>query len=234
MHFVDSDLRARLHAARLVFMDCDGVIFASNGFKCRAMDRVLSDYPEALRQQMTKYWRNNGGMSRRVKFEYFFRELVQSSDWQSLTDLAVARFGGYSLEGFLDVEPAPLALVFARHVGRERLVVVSGADQAELAQVFHRKQLNSLFPEVLGAPIKKQQLVENVLAYRGLGPDAAVLIGDGARDFEVCQRLGMHFVYLHEYSEWDGAALALADAPDVSWANRWSELLEAAGFGDGE
>lgn len=232
MRFVDSDLRARLQAARLVFMDCDGVIFDSNGFKCHAMARVLSDYPETLREQMTKYWRNNGGMSRRVKFEYFFRELIQSPDWQSLTELAVARFGGYSLEGFLDVAPAPPALVFARHVGRERLVVVSGADQAELVQVFHQKQLTGLFPEVLGAPIKKQQLVESVLAERGVEPGLALLIGDGARDFEVCQQLGMHFVYLHEYSEWDGAAEALAEAPDVSWANRWSDVLLAAGFGD--
>jgi len=233
MRFVDSDLRARLDAAHVVFLDCDGVIFDSNGFKCRAMDRVLSDYPDNLREQMATYWRNNGGMSRRVKFEYFFRELTQSPDWQSLTDLAVARFGGYSLEGFLDVEPLERALVFARQIGRERLVVVSGADQAELALVFHRKQLQHLFSEVLGAPVKKQELVERVLAERGVGVDAALLIGDGARDFEVCQRLGMHFVYLNEYSEWEGAAEALADAPDVRWANRWSELLVAAGFADG-
>jgi hypothetical protein len=87
---------------------------------------------------------------------------------------------------------------------------------------------------VLGAPIKKQQLVEQVLAERGVGVDRALLIGDGARDFEVCQRLGMHFVYLDEYSEWDGAAEALAEASDVRWANRWSDVLEAAGFGDGD
>src|SRR5688572_6570588 len=114
MRFVDSDLRARLHRARLVFMDCDGVIFDSNGFKQRAMARVLSHYPETLRRQMMTYWRNNGGMSRRVKFEHFFRELYQSPDWQSLTEQAVAKFGEYSLAGFFDVDPVPGALVFAR------------------------------------------------------------------------------------------------------------------------
>ncbi len=229
MRRVDADLSAELRAARLIFLDCDGVIFDSNGFKRTAMDRVLSHYPAPLREAMTAFWRGNGGMSRRLKFEYFFRELAQSPDWQTLTEAAVQRFGVYSLEGFRRVEPLAGALALMRALGRGRVVVVSGADQNELRQVFRDKQIESLVAEVLGAPIKKLQLVESQLAARGVGVDEALLIGDGARDFEVCKTLGMRFVYLHEHSEWDGAHETLAAAADVRWAETWAELLEAAG-----
>lgn len=236
MRGVDADLRTQLQTARLVFLDCDGVIFDSNGFKLAAMARVLSseggacDYSEPLREAMTAYWRSNGGMSRRLKFAHFFRDLVQSPDWEHLTEVAVQRFGVYSLEGFDHVEPLAGALTLMRAVGRDRLVVVSGADQAELRQVFRQKRLEALISDVLGAPIKKLELVETVLAERGVGVNEALLIGDGARDFEVCQTLGMHFVYLHEHSEWDGAPEVLARAPGVSWAATWTDLLVAAGL----
>lgn len=229
MRQVDSALGTRLQAARIVFLDCDGVIFDSNRFKLAAMERVLSEYPAPSRAAMVAFWRANGGMSRRIKFEHFFRELVQSPDWQESTEAAVQRFGVYSLEGFLHVEPLPGALALMRSVGRERLVVVSGADQNELRQVFRAKQIETLASEVLGAPTKKLRLVESVLAARGVRVDEALLIGDGARDFEVCRTLGMHFVYLDEHSEWDGAREALALAPDVEWADSWAELLAAAG-----
>lgn len=232
MRRVDADLRAQLRAARLVFLDCDGVIFDSNGFKRAAMARVLSHYPAPLREAMTAFWRGNGGMSRRVKFEYFFRELANSPDWENLTEVAVQRFGVYSLEGFLHVEPLAGALTLMRSVGRDRLVVVSGADQNELRQVFREKQIELLVSEVLGAPIKKLQLVETVLAARGVSVDEALLIGDGARDFEVCRTLGMQFVYLHEHSEWDGAPETLAEASNARWAETWAELLFAAGLVD--
>lgn len=230
MRRVDTDLRAKLHAAALVFFDCDGVIFDSNGFKQAAMARVLSHYPAPLRQAMTAFWRSHGGVSRRVKFGHFFRELVKHPDWEELTEAAVQRFGEHSLEAFRHVEPLAGALTLMRFVGCDRLVVVSGADQKELRQVFRDKQLDSLASEVLGAPIDKQRLVESVLAARGVCVDQALLIGDGARDFEVCQALGMHFVYLQEHSEWDGAFEALAGAPDVSWAETWDDLLHAAGL----
>jgi len=229
MRFVDTDFRAQLRAARLVFLDCDGVIFDSNGFKLAAMDRVLSDYPEPLRESMASFWRNNGGLSRRLKFEHFFRDLVQSPDWENLRDAAVERFGEYSLDGFSAVEPLPGAVALMQAAGPERLVVVSGADQAELRQVFQQKQLDPLVSEVLGAPTKKLDLVKTVLAARGVRARDTLLIGDGARDFEVCQTLRIPFIYLHQYSEWDHAVEVLSGGSNVSWAQTWDDLLRAAG-----
>jgi hypothetical protein len=45
----------------------------------------------------------------------------------------------------------------------------------------------------------------------------------------VAQALGIHFVYLAQYSEWLGAQEQLAAAEPVSVAETWQELLSGLG-----
>lgn len=223
------DLLRLLGRAPCVFLDCDGVIFDSNEFKLRAMQRVLAGYPEAMRSRMTQYWRDNGGMARGVKFRHFFEVIAKAADPEAQTRRAVADFGPLSLEGYRSVDPLPGALAFARHVGRARCFVVSGAEQTELRQVFHDKQIANLFADVLGSPPKKLDLVRHVLERVGAKPSETLLIGDGFRDFEVCRTLTMRFVYLAAHSDWYSAERTLAEAPNVTWAPDWPTLLSWLG-----
>lgn len=227
MRVKDSGLKGRVDDARAMFLDCDGVIFDSNGFKLEAMRRVLAEYPEAVRERMAVYWRDNGGMSRHAKFEHFFGNIVQSDDVEARVQDAVERFREHSLAGYLEVAPLPGALSFARFVGRDRLYVVSGAEQDELREVFRLKGIAGLFAEILGSPERKLKLVEGVLKRHGVPAHEALLVGDGARDYEVCQRLGMPFVFLNEHSDWDRAREVLGADPRITWADSWSEVLEA-------
>jgi phosphoglycolate phosphatase-like HAD superfamily hydrolase len=233
---VCDDVAQVLENSRVCFFDCDGVVFDSNGFKITAMLQVLRDHSEEQRASMCRYWRNNGGMSRNAKFRNFFENIANDcrSDEQVMDAVAaaVAEFGRYSLEGYLQVEPVAEALSLARHVGRERAVIVSGAAESELRDVFRRKHIDGLFAEILGSPTGKLDLVKQVLERRNVMPEEALLIGDGAGDFEVCQTLGLYFVYLDCYSEWEGAKAALTDARGVAgvrWAKDWPTLLKIFG-----
>jgi phosphoglycolate phosphatase-like HAD superfamily hydrolase len=104
--------------------------------------------------------------------------------------------------------------------------VVSGADESELVSVFAEKGISSLFAGVHGSPRPKLELVETVLDRLGCDASEALLIGDGAGDFQVATTLGLPFVYLAQYSEWRSARERLADAP-VYWADDWNDLLGA-------
>lgn len=227
---MNESLSSRLARARCVFLDCDGVIFDSNGFKLKAMLEVLDGYPEAARLRMAEYWKENGGMSRRTKFEYFFQEIVPVDDAPSRIERVLVGFHELAVKGYETMNPLPSALELARRVGPARTFVVSGADQAELRAVFRDKAIVGLFADVLGAPTPKLDLVRQVLQRVGATPDEALLVGDGSRDFEVCRALGVHFVYLAEYSDWKGASAALSGADNVTRAPDWPWLLEAFGF----
>ena len=222
-----AELMPLYRRAKCLFLDCDGVVFDSNAFKIEAMRRTLADYSAAQVAQMERFWRSNGGVSRFVKFTHFFTHIAPRLDAETAMTAAAARFGQLSRAAYDDVDPVPAALSFARASGAERCHIVSGAAQVELESVFAAKGIADHFASILGSPRTKLELVTGVMAERRCRPSEALLIGDGSMDFHVSQELGMHFIFLAEFSEWTHATSALAGAPGVSVAHSWKELLDA-------
>ncbi len=216
-------------STRCLFLDCDGVIFDSNGFKLEALRHAIARYPEEPRRAMEAYWSENGGVSRRIKLEHFFRVLQPTEDVSAAIDEASDRFGEYSRKAFADAAPVPEALQLMRDAGPERCFVVSGADQTELQDVFLAKGLCPLVAEVCGSPVPKLAHVERILAERACAPSDALFIGDGGGDFDVCRRLGVPFIYLDQYSEWTNAKAALQGAASVLICDTWRALLAHLG-----
>lgn len=168
-------------------------------------------------------------MSRFAKLQHFFTQIAPHPDVAGQVERAARRFGEYSRAAYDECEPLAPALRAAEVAGAGRCHVVSGAAQTELESVFAAHGIAARFASVLGSPRPKQELVTLVLVEQGCPPERALLIGDGAMDFRVCQALGIHFVYLAEHSEWLGAREQLAQAEPVSVAETWQELLLALG-----
>jgi phosphoglycolate phosphatase-like HAD superfamily hydrolase len=218
-----------------VLLDCDGVIFDSNGFKLEALRQALVGYPERAVAEMERFWTAHGGMARYPKLEHFFRQIlpVEGAKVEAVStevDRVAARFGELSRRAFASAQPIPEALAFARTTGTHRCFVVSGADQAELRDIFRDKEIDGLFEEVCGSPTSKLAHVERILAERRCDPARALLIGDGAGDFEVCRTLGVPFIYLDQYSEWTAAKASLAGITDVAVFDTWSQVLSYLGI----
>ena len=60
---------------KAIFWDFDGVILNSNAIRDIGFEIVLKDFPEDQVNLLLKYHRANGGLSRYVKFRYFFEEI---------------------------------------------------------------------------------------------------------------------------------------------------------------
>jgi phosphoglycolate phosphatase-like HAD superfamily hydrolase len=225
----DPRLAPLFQRAGCVFFDCDGIIYDSNGFKQRAMRHALAGQEERALAEMSDFWRRNGGMSRFAKLQHFFTHIAPHPEVAGQVALAAQRFGEYSRAGYDECAPIAAALRAAEAAGAARCHVVSGAAQTELESVFAAHGIASRFASILGSPRPKQELVSLVLAAERCPPERALLIGDGAMDFRVCQALGLHFVYLAELSEWLGAREQLAAAEPVTVAESWQELLQGLG-----
>ena len=230
----DRRLASIFQRAECVFFDCDGVIYDSNPFKLRALEHALAGQGPTELSQMSDYWRRNGGMSRFAKLRHFFTEIAPHPDVEGQVAAAALRFGAYSRAAYDECAPLAAALRAAQAAGFERCHVVSGAAQTELESVFVAHGIAQYFASILGSPRAKQDLVSGVLAERRCPPQRALLIGDGAMDFRVCQALGLHFVYLAEFTEWLGATEILAAAEPVSVASTWRELLVGLGVDPAE
>lgn len=224
----DPELAERFRRAACVLFDCDGVLFDSNGFKVDAMRHALAAHDETRKQAMLEYWSGNGGVSRWVKFRYFFEHIAPDTpSRERAIERAIAQFGDYSFVAYDAHEPVAEALAVVRAAGPERCVVVSGASQEELRAVFAKKGIASLFGAILGSPTTKLELVSSVLSERRIAAKDALFIGDGAGDFRVASELGVPFVYLDQFSEWGAARETLSEAAGVTWADTWPELALA-------
>ena len=231
------ELGPALGRARLVILDCDGVIFDSNHFKSDAFAKALADYPEDAVQELVEYHKAHGGISRFVKFRRFFQTLptqktLTVETLNTLVSGACQRFGQICRQAYEDSQPIGEAIEFAKMFGPDRIAVVSGGAQDELRDVFELHGIDDLFRCVLGSPTKKVEHITDLLEGLQLRPDEVVFIGDGFGDYDACQHTGVPFVYLQQYSEWQAATsqLYVGDElrPNVFWCDTWTRLLAVA------
>jgi len=213
-----------------VFLDCDGVIFDSNGFKLDALRHALAGFPAPALREMEAYWSANGGVSRYVKLGYFFAEILQTSEVSEQVAAAARRFTEFSRRAYSDCTPLPEALQFARLTGAERCFVVSGTDQDELRDVFAAKELSQSFAQICGSPTSKQAHMKRILEEHHCPGERALFIGDGGGDFDVARQLSVPFIYIDQYSEWKSAKGTLRDAADVLVCETWSDILSQLGL----
>lgn len=214
--------------ARLVFMDCDGVIFDTNALKCDAFRVALDGYPRDLVEALVTYHRQTGGVSRYLKFERFFRDMHPVADPERAMKDALGRFAQHCELGYARMRPRPEAIAFAERFGADRLYVVSGSDQEELRRVFERQGLDARFTGIYGSPTPKKNHLRQLLERHGVTARDALFVGDGWGDWDCAKALEIPFVLLTEMSEWDdGPAVVGASRGAMAIADTWSQLLDA-------
>jgi phosphoglycolate phosphatase-like HAD superfamily hydrolase len=217
--------------AELVFMDCDGVIYDTNRLKCDAFRYALEGYAPEQVEALVSHHRATGGVSRYLKLERFFGEMVPLADPAPAMEQALARFSEYCERGYQRMRPRPEALAFAAlHDGAERVHVVSGSDEAELRRLFEQADLRHRFAAIHGSPIGKKAHLSRIAGEVGVGLDRCLFVGDGWGDYDTALTLGVPFVFLAEMSDWDAGQATLCAVPDgvpMSVAADWGSLLEA-------
>ncbi len=166
--------------------DFDGVILESMHIRDKGFIEVLKSYPTNQVNELITYHRKNGGLSRYVKFRYFFEQIRNESiSEEGVNDLA-EKFSVIMRE--LLTDPANLimdSVDFIRENHKKfSMHIVSGSDQQELRFLCKELGLDSYFLSIHGSPTPKTQLVE-ALVNNSLSSYA--LIGDSMNDFEAAE-----------------------------------------------
>ena len=180
---------------KVIFWDFDGVLMNSNAVRDLGFEKVLADYPVAQVEALMAYHRANGGLSRYVKFRYFF-EIIRG---ESISDEAVQelanRFSAIMQELLFD--PALLiqdSLGFVKENKQQyRMHIVSGSDGKELNALCEFLDIHSYFVSIHGSPTPKNQLVKQLLERHQYPLEDCVLIGDSINDLEAANVNGISF-----------------------------------------
>lgn len=181
---------------KVILWDFDGVLMDSMGVRELGFADVLSEYPRDQVQRLLIYHRQNGGLSRYVKFRHFFEEIrsEQISD-QEINTLA---------ERFSEIMRTRLTnrkLLIAESTGfianychRYQMHVVSGSDEKELQYLCSQLGLSQHFLSIHGSPTPKRDLISMLLKKFNYDRADVVFIGDSINDLEASEANGIDFL----------------------------------------
>lgn len=75
-----------------IFWDFDGVLMDSMPVRNKGFELVLKDYPEEQVQELMAFHLKNGGLSRYVKFRYFFEEIRKETISEDEVSIWASKF----------------------------------------------------------------------------------------------------------------------------------------------
>jgi beta-phosphoglucomutase-like phosphatase (HAD superfamily) len=183
--------------------DCDGVILDSNKLKSEAFQRALTSEDKSDVEILIQYHKDNGGISRYEKFNYFYTEICPSLQKDLKVKQALESFAEIVSEEMLSVDLIPGILNFLKKISflNKKIFVNSGSDETELNDIFRSRNLASYFEKIFGSPSNKIQNIERISHFNKID-DRAIFFGDSISDHNAAKGFGMEFVFISGYSEW--------------------------------
>jgi len=210
---------------KCAIFDCDGVILQSNDIKTDAFRDALLGEPVDLVDQFISYHKNNGGVSRYKKFEYYYKSIKQVVDYQNESEKAAKRYAITVLSKLKKVDYVPGALDMIIYFNKINVpcYVLSGGDEEELKTVFKFRGIDNKFIDILGSPETKQQhatsmVNNNKITYPG------VFFGDASLDMEIANYIKFDFIFISKFSDWSNG-VDIATINKMSHYKDFTELL---------
>ncbi|MAA75701.1 MAG: HAD family hydrolase [Salinisphaeraceae bacterium] len=184
----------------LVF-DCDGVILNSNSVKTEALRQTAAQYGQTAADNLVAYHKMHGGVSRYLKFDYLFREILAVSVDSAEVARLAEEFGSEVRDKLMTCEIASGLYKLRDFTADAKWMVVSGGNQEELREIFKAREISKLFDGgIFGSPDPKEKILAREMKSGNLVLPA-VFIGDSEYDENAASGAGIDFIFLSGWSE---------------------------------
>lgn len=172
-----------------ILWDFDGVILNSNKVRDLGFERVLMHYPEKHVQELLIFHRKNGGLSRYVKFRYFFSEIIKkcfSEDEIMQLSVNFSEIMRVLLVNRNLLISDTINFIKKYHKNYQ-MHIVSGSDENELQFLCEKLDIIDYFISIQGSPTPKTKLIKNLLKAYKCSKEEACLIGDSKNDLDAAR-----------------------------------------------
>lgn len=167
----------------------------SNAIRDLGFEEVLSDFPKEEVERLLYYHKSNGGLSRYVKFRYFFEEIrgerITDEEIKEWANRFSVRMKELLIDSSLLIEDT-INFVQKYH-SIYPMHIVSGSDGIELRYLCDALKIDKYFVSISGSPTPKTQIVSSLIVGYGYDRSNCVLIGDSINDYEAAKANGIVF-----------------------------------------
>jgi phosphoglycolate phosphatase-like HAD superfamily hydrolase len=184
--------------------DCDGVVVDSNQLKSDGFEAALKDQPAECIQAFLTHHKENGGISRFVKFRRFFTETNPRDDPEAAIDHALSKYASFLRKALLEANLIPgaedlLSELSSRDIA---IIMISGGKETEVQWLMREKGLADHFHSILGSPVSKLEHLQRLQAEDRLA-GSGIYFGDGAGDWQASREYDIPFCFVNDASEWE-------------------------------
>jgi len=180
----------------VIFWDFDGVLMKSNEIRDLGFLRVLENYPKEKVDKLMMFHQKNGGLSRYVKFRYFFEEILG----QEISEEEVYHWANKFSEVMKEILIDDSLLIdetmnFVKtNCDKRKMHIVSGSDQSELRHICRELDIAKYFNSIHGSPTPKKDLVRELLLTNKYKNSGCALIGDSVNDKDAAEENNITFI----------------------------------------
>ena len=172
-----------------ILWDFDGVILDSAEVRELGFRETLQEYPANKVERLLVFHRENGGLSRYVKYRYFLEEVLETPATDERVNGLAAKFSTIMMKHLLNPELLIAEVVaFVREFSSTvNMHIVSGSDGNELRKICFAVGVSKYFASIHGSPTPKNELVRQLLERHHYDLRSTCLIGDSMNDFEAAK-----------------------------------------------
>lgn len=196
-------MRIDIKKYKTIVFDCDGVILNSNLLKTEAYFSAAKNLGASDEQAQALADCNVrlGGISRYHKFDWYLREVLHQPATQAAIQALLDEFSRELEVVLMECDIAEGLPELRAATPQANWMVLSGADQQEIRDLFAKRDLAKYFDGGLfGSPDNKDAVLAREKE-NGHLQFPALYIGDSKYDYEAAARAGLDFVFMSGWTE---------------------------------